>query len=286
MYFCHLERGGKGGAVLFLAQGGPVHLVAVDVDFPPLAVLHAIVHPARAEQCAVHEVLVQRVPLGRNPIVAVFHIINVLTVSLVLPTMLLPVVKHRTLAGATTLPCADDGSLVVFCYLHVADNTFFGNLHGTILGYGYLVVRGELLIVDGGNVEHLHRRRVLIGMEGEGHLVAADSDVGICMVKPLRTLIPNSIEGKAYVCLGRGDELEHSFLVRRHCISIVVTYHPFAYNLLLHIQFVSAPVPVVVVLAARREHHCAAEGEDGGKHPKNSFVELRFHVVISLDCYV
>ena len=44
-YFLHLEGGGKGGAVLFLAQGSPVHLAAVDVDFPPLAVLLPLIYP-------------------------------------------------------------------------------------------------------------------------------------------------------------------------------------------------------------------------------------------------
>ena len=47
-YFLHLEGGGVGAAVFFLTQGGPVHLVTVDGDFPPLAVLHAIVYPTGA----------------------------------------------------------------------------------------------------------------------------------------------------------------------------------------------------------------------------------------------
>ncbi len=63
----HLERGGEGGAVGVLAQGGPVHLGAVDGDFPPLAVLLAQVNPAGAEQRAVHEVFVQRIALVGHP---------------------------------------------------------------------------------------------------------------------------------------------------------------------------------------------------------------------------
>ena len=58
IYFFHLEGGGEGGAVGVLAEGGPVHLVALDGDFPPLAVLLSVVNPAGAEQVAVYEVFV------------------------------------------------------------------------------------------------------------------------------------------------------------------------------------------------------------------------------------
>ena len=61
LHFAHLEGGGEALAVGVLAEGGPVHLGAVDGDFPPFAVLLPVVNPAGAEQRAVHEVLVQRV---------------------------------------------------------------------------------------------------------------------------------------------------------------------------------------------------------------------------------
>ena len=109
LYFRHFEGRCEGGSVRVFTQGGPVHLVSVDGDFPPFAVLLPLIYPAAAEQCAIDEVLVQRIGTW-NPIVTVLYIKYIGAVGLILPAVFLSVVEYRTSACAVALPCANNFS--------------------------------------------------------------------------------------------------------------------------------------------------------------------------------
>ena len=86
-------------AVFIFADGAPDHgLIVQGHDFPPLAVLDAVVNPTREKQAAVYVVFILRVGAG-NPVIALLDVVNIVF-ALILPAVHLAVV----ILGMVTVP--------------------------------------------------------------------------------------------------------------------------------------------------------------------------------------
>ena len=99
-YFLHFEGGVIGGAIVFLTKSFPLHDTILDgSDFPPLTLFLIIVDPTGAEQCTIHEILIQGVGTWYPFASTVLHIIDEVSIILVLPTIF----SARLSAGFTGL---------------------------------------------------------------------------------------------------------------------------------------------------------------------------------------
>ena len=113
----HLECNGKCFSIFVFTQGSPVHLVVVNRDFPPFAVLLVFFSPASAEQAAGHKVLVQNIIVG-YPIITVLHIVDIGTVVFVLPAVILTIIIYGSFACAAAFPRSDYVAAIIVIYLN------------------------------------------------------------------------------------------------------------------------------------------------------------------------
>ena len=148
-------------------EGGPLHVaVGGRGDLPPfVAHILALGLPAGAEQVAVDEVLVR---LARHEVPDAGVVAAVEAVGAVGHELEACVVVVVGLAAgdALALPEAEDGGGVVGGGFDVADGFLFCIHNIAVNGDGQLAVGRELAVVDGGDGELLHRRRVFVGVVG------------------------------------------------------------------------------------------------------------------------